>query len=100
MAARDLVVRWLGEGVAQKIEQFVEGQIFGDSMVRCRQCKTPIAATFLAERKECQVCGARATKEMLIEALEAQKRTLLAAGSAVEKEVEEIDKLLVLRKRE
>ena len=99
MAARAWVVRWFGEGVARRIEQFVEGQVFGDTFVTCPHCSTPVAATFIAERGECPVCGTAATKETKIEALEAKRAAALAAGGDANKEVEEIErKLLALRK--
>ena len=100
MAARDFVVGWLGESVAQKIEQFVEGQVFGDTFVTCPQCKMPVAAALISERQECPICGAMATKETKIEALEARRRAALAAGADAAKEVEEIDRqLLTMRKK-
>ena len=96
MAARDWVVRWFGESVARRIEQFVEGGIFGDEFVTCRQCSTPVAAAFISERKKCPVCGARASQEMMIESLEARKAAAMAAGGDANEEVEEIDRRLAV----
>jgi rubrerythrin len=63
MAARDLVVKWFGEAVARKIEQFVDGTLFGDDLATCPRCGTPVAATFITERGECPICGAKSTTE-------------------------------------
>ena len=99
---RDVVVRWLGEGVARKIERFVDGTIFGEkTFLTCPQCKTPVAATLISERGACPLCGAQGTKETMIEALEARKRAAMAAGEAATKDVEEIDRQLsAMRKKD
>jgi len=100
MAARDFVVKWLGERVAQKIEQFVNGTIFGDETVTCPKCGRPVPAALVVERKTCPVCQEKATKEAVIEALEAEKRAAQAAGTASINEAQELDRRLsnLLRK--
>jgi uncharacterized protein (UPF0212 family) len=96
MGFRDVVVGWFGEAVARRIEAFVEGELFGDSMVMCPKCARPVAAAFISGRQECPVCGVKATDAMMIEALEARRRTALAAGSDAISEVEEIDRRLIM----
>lgn len=62
MAARAWVVRVFGENVARRIEQFVDGKVFGSILVACPNCKTPIA-TELAERGVCPICGTTVISE-------------------------------------
>ena len=100
MAARAWVVRWFGEGVARSIEQFVEGNLFGDEFITCPQCQTPVAATLMAEWRMCPICRKSATNETMIEALKARRAAALEASSAANKQVEEIEReLLVMRKK-
>jgi uncharacterized Zn finger protein (UPF0148 family) len=99
MALRDVVVGWFGEGVARRIEQFVDGTVFGDDFVTCPQCRTPVAATLITERGVCPVCRTIATNDLSIEALEARKRTAMAAAQAANNEVEEIERLLNAKRK-
>lgn len=100
MALRDVVVGWFGENAARKIEQFVEGEIFGDVMVTCPACGRPVASAYLGERRACPVCGAAATDETANNALAARRAAVQAAADAANKEVEEIDRrLLELRSK-
>ena len=93
------VVRWFGEGVARKIEQFVDGAVFQDSFVICPQCETPVAATLIAERDGlCPICRTVATNDLTVEALEARKGAALAAGEVAHNDVAEIDRLLEARR--
>ena len=99
MAARTWVVKWFGEGVARKIEQFVDGLVFQDEFVTCGHCSTPVAAALITERGECPICRTATSSETIIELLEVRRRAALAAGDAANNEVKEIDqKLLSLRK--
>lgn len=94
MGFRNVVVRLLGESVAQRIEQFVEGKVFNDTMVTCPACGRLVATDYLCERRVCPVCGAAVGQETIVNALEARRRTAQEAGAAVNKEVEEIDRRL------
>ncbi len=94
MALRDVVVRFLGESVARRIEQFVEGEFFGDELLPCPACATPVASAYICERGMCPVCGATAGQETVIIALEARRRAAQEAGAAAIREMEEIDREL------
>jgi hypothetical protein len=96
MGFRDVVVGWFGEGVARKVEQFVDGVVFEDDLITCRTCARPVAAALMSERGQCPVCGTPACKETMIETLEAQKRAALASGSDAINLVEEIDRRLIM----
>jgi len=98
MAARDWVCRWFGEGVARKIETFINDTIFGEQTVTCPQCGRPVPAALVVEREACPVCQAGATNETMIEALEAEKRAAQAAGSVADNQVEEMERRLLAKR--
>jgi hypothetical protein len=101
MAARDFVVKWLGEGVARKIEQFVNGVIFEEQSVTCPRCGRLVPAALVVEREVCPVCQEKATNRTMIDALEAQKTAAQAAGTAAINDAQELERRLsTVRKRD
>jgi hypothetical protein len=100
MAFRNVIVRFFGESVARRIEAFVEGTIFGDDFVTCPQCGTPVAVTLITEWGICPICRTTACEDLSVEALEARRRTALAAEETAKKEVEEIERLIATRRAE
>lgn len=100
MAARDFVVRWFGEKVAQKIEQFVNSTIFEAQTVTCPKCARPVPAALVIEREACPVCQQPATKGAMIEALEAEKRAAQAVGLAAINQAQELERRLSAKRKE
>jgi hypothetical protein len=98
MAARDFVVRWFGEKVARRIENFVNGTIFGEQSVTCPKCGRPVPAALVVEREACSVCQENAADKTMMDALEAEKRAALAAGTDAIPAVEELDRRLSARR--
>ncbi len=96
---RDVVVRWFGEGVARKIEQFVDGQVFREPLVTCQKCGRLVAAELFSLGR-CPVCDATATKDTMIEALEARKRDVQEASKAADNEAHDIDRQLSALRRD
>jgi hypothetical protein len=98
MAFRDVVVRWLGERVARRIEQFVNGTIFGMDDVTCPMCGTLVPAALVVEREACPVCQQAADNQTMIQALEVEKRAAQSEGSEAINEAEGIERKLSTRR--
>jgi len=91
MGARDVIVKYLGEGAARAIER-VAAALFGDDQfVDCPVCRTPVPVNLICEWGCCPKCKASSNK-LTTEALIARREAALAAGEAANKEVAEIDR--------
>ncbi len=63
MTLRQWLVRFFGENVARKIEEFMDGSVFGDPLVACPQCGRLSSATMIGKWKMCPVCHAPAAEQ-------------------------------------